>query len=55
MDPKRFDIKLDAKEWALVSALRDIPPSPLRDLVRELMGELVAYVREPRCAEMQLV
>jgi len=53
MDSKRFNIKLDAKEWELVSALRDIPPSPLRDLVRELMGELVTYVREPRCAEIQ--
>ena len=53
MEQKRYAVKLDAAEWKFVSAMRDIPPSPLRDLARELMEELVSYVREPRCGEMQ--
>ncbi|MGD1146320.1 MAG: hypothetical protein ABR961_00040 [Thermoanaerobaculaceae bacterium] len=46
-------VKLTPEEWSLISGLRDIPPSPLRDLMHEMMTALVDYVREPRCAEMQ--
>ena len=53
MEHDRVDVRLNAQEWRLVSALRDIPPSPLRDLVHELMKELIDYVREPRCGEIQ--
>lgn len=53
MTPHSVRVRLDASEWKLVSAMRDIPPSPLRDLVRELTEELAAYVRDPHCAELQ--
>ena len=46
-------VRLDPEEWALVSGLRDIPPSPLRKLTHEFMLALLEYVREPRCPEMQ--
>ena len=44
---------LSAEEWRLVSALRDIPPSPLKLRVARLLEELITFVQEPRCAEMQ--
>ena len=46
-------IALTADERRIVSALRDIPPSPLRDLAREVILRLLDFVREPKCAEMQ--
>ncbi len=46
-------VKLSPEEWRLIAGLRDIPPSPLRDLMSEMMSALVDYVREPKCAEMQ--
>ncbi|MBZ5589966.1 MAG: hypothetical protein LAO05_15530 [Acidobacteriia bacterium] len=48
-----LSVKLTPEEWHLISGLRDIPPSPLRDLMHEMMTALVEYVREPKCAEMQ--
>ncbi len=53
MEKRRISVKLDPEEWKLVSGLRDIPPSPLRDLMHQLMVSLVDYVREPKCAELQ--
>lgn len=44
---------LSREEWRLVSALRDLPPSPLRDRLMALLDELVDFVREPQCAEAQ--
>lgn len=44
---------LSTEERDLVLALRDIPPSPLRDLFRALVGELVEFVSQPGCGEMQ--
>jgi hypothetical protein len=53
MAEELVSVKLDPEEWRLVAGLRDIPPSPLRELMHELMMALVEYVREPRCAELQ--
>ncbi|MFI5165562.1 MAG: hypothetical protein ACHQQS_02995 [Thermoanaerobaculales bacterium] len=53
MTPQSVRVRLDAWEWKLVSAMRDIPPSPLRDLVHELTEELAAYVCDPHCPELQ--
>jgi hypothetical protein len=53
MNAELVGVKLDPEEWKLISGLRDIPPSPLRKLMHELMMSLVDYVREPRCAELQ--
>ena len=48
-----FMIALDESEWQLVRSLREIPPSPLRDRLTELMRELVAFVASPACCEAQ--
>lgn len=46
-------LPLSAEETRLILALRGIPPSRLRDLMTTLVDELVDFVAEPSCAEMQ--
>ena len=48
-----IDVTLSAEEWALVSALRALPESPLKARVAVLLDTLRAFIEEPRCAEMQ--
>jgi len=50
---EHVSVKLSPEEWKVISGLREIPPSPLRDLMNEMVTALLEYVREPRCAEMQ--
>lgn len=45
--------RLTAEERELVSALREVPPSPLRDLLKTLVAELARFAAQPGCAEMQ--
>lgn len=40
---------LSAPEWKLIEELRALPESPLKDRVHEVLGELLFYVRNPRC------
>ena len=44
---------LTAEEWELISTLRAMPPSPLKTRVASLISELIEFIRDPRCAEMQ--
>ena len=44
---------VSAEERRIISALRDLPPSPLKELLSQVMARLVEFVREPRCPEMQ--
>jgi hypothetical protein len=44
---------LSKDEWLLVNTLRDLPPSPLRDRFLALLGELLGFVADPGCTEMQ--
>jgi hypothetical protein len=53
MNDDLVGVKLEPREWRLVSTLRDIPGSPLRDLVFELAGELATYAAQPQCTEVQ--
>jgi hypothetical protein len=46
-------LPLSREEQKLVLALREIPPSRLRDLMTTLVSELLDFVAEPSCAEMQ--
>jgi hypothetical protein len=45
--------ELSPEETKLLLALRAIPPSRLRDLLGTLVSELLDFVAEPSCAEMQ--
>ena len=44
---------LSPEEQKLLLALREIPPSRLRELMTTLIGELADFVAEPSCAEVQ--
>ena len=46
-------VTLTAEEWELVSTLRSLPPSPLKNRVNALINELLVFIRDPHCAEMQ--
>jgi hypothetical protein len=46
-------LPLSAEEQKLLLALREIPPSRLRDLMTTLVSELADFVAEPKCSEMQ--
>ena len=46
-------LPLSLEEQKLLLALREIPPSRLRDLLTTLVSELADFVAEPRCAERQ--
>ena len=40
-------------EFRMITTLRDLPESPLRDRVQRLLDELLAFARNPRCAQFQ--
>jgi hypothetical protein len=44
---------LNAEEWKIVMALRDIPDSPVRAKISGLLAELVRFIQQPRCLGMQ--
>lgn len=44
---------LDDEEWHLIRALREIPPSPLRDRMSDAIDRLMAFVTNPGCPEIQ--
>jgi hypothetical protein len=46
-------LPLSREEQKLLLALREIPPSRLRDLMTTLVSELADFVAEPSCTEMQ--
>jgi hypothetical protein len=48
-----YNVALDDDEWRLIRSLREIPPSPLRDRMREVIDALVAFVANPGCPELQ--
>jgi hypothetical protein len=44
-----FQVELSPAEWRLIEALRDLPESSLRNRVHEVFGDLLFYVKNPRC------
>jgi hypothetical protein len=53
MNEQVVKIAVTAEERRIISALRDLPSSPLKDLLGEVMSRLVDSVREPSCPELQ--
>jgi hypothetical protein len=53
MEQESVKIALNHSEWRVIAALRDLPDGQLKDLVRQTIGELLEYAREPKCPEMQ--
>ncbi len=46
-------VTLTAEEWKLVSTLRDIPASPLKEKIEALLGDLMKFAADPKCSESQ--
>ena len=53
MNDQVVKIAVTPEERKFISALRDLPPSPLKDLLAEVVSRLVDAVREPGCPELQ--
>lgn len=43
---------LSPAEWTLIQAMREVPESALRERLHDVFGELIFYVRNPRCQGM---
>jgi len=46
-------LQLTPEEFRMITTLRDMPESPLRDRVQRLLADLVDFARNPRCHELQ--
>lgn len=40
-------------EWQMIARLREVPEGQMRELLFEFLGQLIEFVREPRCPEVQ--
>jgi hypothetical protein len=50
---QRQRLSVDQSEWELVWALRDVPAGPRKDILTQLLRDIVSFVGEPGCAESQ--
>jgi hypothetical protein len=48
-----YNVALDDDEWRFIRSLREIPPSPLRDRMSGLIDDVLSFVANPGCPEMQ--
>jgi len=46
-------LTVSPEEFRMIITLRDMPESPLRERVHRLLGELLAFARNPRCSQFQ--
>lgn len=53
MNDANVSLTVSDYERRLITTLRDLPESPLRDRVHRLLDELVTFIRFPRCQWMQ--
>lgn len=53
MSDERYQVALDAREFRVVTTLRDMPEGPLKARVQDLMDHLVTFARNPKCCEYQ--
>lgn len=51
--PELTTIPVSPAELRLLTTLRDMEESPLKDRVHRLLEDLLAFARNPRCAELQ--
>ncbi len=51
--PELTTLTVTPSELRMITTLRDMPESPLRDRVGKLLEDLLAFARNPRCHELQ--
>ena len=50
---KSLNVTVSPAELRLLTILRDMPESPLRDRVHKLLDDLLAFAANPKCPEFQ--
>lgn len=53
MGQESITLSVSPAEYRMLSILREMPESPLRDRVHRLLDELLTFARNPRCPELQ--
>ena len=53
MGQELIPLTVTPAEYRILTTLRDMPESPLRDRVHQLLAELLAFARNPHCSEFQ--
>jgi hypothetical protein len=53
MEQSAVTVTLTPAEWRLIAGLRDIPESPLKAELGEVIDLAMALVRDPKCAQVQ--
>jgi len=53
MGPVPITLTVTPAEHRLITTLRDMPESPLRERVHRLLEDLLAFARNPHCPELQ--
>jgi len=53
MGQEPITLTVSPAEYRMLTTLREMPDSPLRDRVQWLLAELLAFARNPRCPELQ--
>jgi hypothetical protein len=46
-------LQVSPAELRMITILREMPESPLRDRVHRLLEDLLTFARNPRCPELQ--
>ena len=46
-------ITVSPAELRMITTLRDMAESPLRDRIQKLLADVLAFARNPRCHELQ--
>jgi hypothetical protein len=53
MVQERIHLAVSPEEYRIITTLRDMPESPLRERVQRLLDEVLEFARNPRCFEYQ--
>ena len=53
MPERPITLTVSPAEYRMITTLRDMAESPLRDRVHRLLEELLAFARNPHCSEFQ--
>jgi hypothetical protein len=53
MGESTVSIALTEGERKIIAALRELPQGQAQELLQEVLDQLVSFVRDPHCAEMQ--
>ncbi len=53
MSERPITLTVTPAEYRMITTLRDMAESPLRDRVHRLLEDLLAFARNPRCSEFQ--